>query len=533
MHERSSPEVVRHLRTLYQFGVTGGFRDEQLLERFVSRRDEVGEEAFAELVQRHGPMVLGVCRRVLGDAHDAEDAFQATFLVLARKAATVVRREKVASWLYGVAVRTAKEARVRAARRRAREERVSKRADVDPPGDESSSLDELRAVLDEELARLPARHRGPIVLCELEGLPRPEAARRLGIPEGTLSSRLARARARLRDRLAMRGVTLSVAALSAALIREARAAAVPFSLFESTVEAAALVAAGPITAASVPAISAAAASLSEGVIHTMLVAKIKGIVLAVGTMSAFVSGAVVLAQGQAGPGTGKRQAVPPPVATSVETKVERKFDAEERTAALEKKLDRVLAALERMTAGDLRAPSVNLPPPVAPQAEDIPHNNPLRPDAVPTAFVPTETTVAESAPGPPQQGRRVSQPAPLPAPEAPMPPQANPASAPVFDERPSPPATPNGPTGIIQAPPSSDVRPPLSGGPVPAPMMQPQFSPPPRAASLVQRIESLDNQMGQALQRLERMENRIRQLEQSVGIEVEENRVDLIGRPRR
>src|SRR5438445_519502 len=116
--------VLRPLRTLCRCGVVGPLDDEQLLERFLARRDETAEEAFAELVQRHGPMVLGVCRRVLGDAHEAEDAFQATFLVLARKAASLVRREKVANWLYGVAVRTAKEARGRAARRRAREERV-------------------------------------------------------------------------------------------------------------------------------------------------------------------------------------------------------------------------------------------------------------------------------------------------------------------------------------------------------------------------------------------------------------------------
>src|SRR5438270_7360080 len=160
MHRGSSRDVLRHLRTLYRCGVLGSLSDEQLLDRFVARRDEASEEAFAELVQRHGPMVLGVCRRILGDRHDAEDAFQATFLVLARKAASVVRREKVASWLYGVAVRTAREARVRAARRRAREERVSTPIHVDPPDGELP--DELRDILDEELARLSARHRGPV-----------------------------------------------------------------------------------------------------------------------------------------------------------------------------------------------------------------------------------------------------------------------------------------------------------------------------------------------------------------------------------
>jgi RNA polymerase sigma factor (sigma-70 family) len=333
MRGGSSQAVAGHLRTLYRCGVIGPLGDEELLERFLARRDEAAEEAFAELVRRHGPMVLGACRRVLRDAHEAEDVFQATFLVLARKAATVVRREKVASWLHCVAVRTAKEARLRAARRRAREQRVSTPIRVYPPDD--GLPDELRDILDEELARLPARHRGPVVLCELEGLSRSEAARRLAIPEGTLSSRLARAKARLRDRLASRGVALPVAAVATLLAREARAAIVPPTLLESTVEAATLVAAGPIAAA---AISAPVASLCEGVIKTMLVAKLKGIALAFGTMTAVVSGAVVLAQsGQPGPND-------PAAATKGWTR-----SYPEGQAALEKKLDRVLEALERIS----------------------------------------------------------------------------------------------------------------------------------------------------------------------------------------
>jgi hypothetical protein len=271
-----------------------------------------------------------------------------------------VRREKVAGWLYCVAVRTAQEARLRAARRRAREQRVSTPIRVYPPDDDLP--DEWRDLLDEELARLPARHRGPVVLCELEGLSRPEAARRLGIPEGTLSSRLARAKARLRDRLASRGVALPVAAISVVLAREARAATVPVSLLESTVEAAALVAAGPTAAA---ALSAPVASLSQGVLKTMLVAKIKGIALAVGTMAAVVSGAVVLAQSGAGAGAGRGEALnrsearkdgqggPLPAAAGLAD-----WSAGgDRAAALERKLDRVLEALERLASpGDSRLP---------------------------------------------------------------------------------------------------------------------------------------------------------------------------------
>jgi RNA polymerase sigma factor (sigma-70 family) len=356
MHGGSSRAVVRHLRTLYQFGVVGSLSDESLLDRFLARRDEAAEEAFAELVQRHGPMVLGVSRRILGDVHEAEDVFQATFLVLARKAATVVRRERVASWLYAVAVRTAKESRDRAARRQAREERVSTPILVEPPDDGFPA--ELRDILDEELSHLPTRQRGPVVLCELKGLSRPEAARQLGIPEGTLSSRLARAKVRLRERLASRGVSLPAATISAILIRESRAVTVPLSLLESTVQVATLVAAGPSAAG---AISASVVSLSEGVIKTMLVTKLKGIALAVGTMTAVISSAVVLGQsGQPGVGPGRENVPTKAESRSGEDgqpgsmgKVGILFnsaDRDDRAAALEKKLDRVLEALERLSS---------------------------------------------------------------------------------------------------------------------------------------------------------------------------------------
>lgn len=390
----SSRDVLRHLRTLYRFGVTGDLSDEQLLDRFVARRDETAQEAFAVLVERHGAMVLGVCRRVLGDVHEAEDAFQATFLILARKAASVVRRERVASWLYGVAVRTAREARGRASRRRAREERVSVPVRVDPPDDESCH--DLRALLDEELARLPDRYRGAVVLCELEGLSREEAARRLGIPEGTLSSRLARAKAQLRDRLARRGIVPSTGVLSAVFLRASQAATLPLSLLESTVEAATRVAGNGSAAAFV---SASVASLTEGVLKTMLLAKLKGIVLGVGTLTAIISGAVVLAQSG-------REDAPPPSATAPEepeTKAElppprtrvgetvrvdpasadmpppaaksfqqpargpfdseppsvsrRSSDSEDRTAALERKLDRILNTLDRLSGTTATTPA--------------------------------------------------------------------------------------------------------------------------------------------------------------------------------
>src|SRR5262245_50811545 len=230
-----SSQVFKDLGMLFRFGVVGELSDGQLLDQFVTRRGEAAEDAFAVLVQRHGPMVLGTCRRILNNAHEAEDAFQATFLVLARKAATIARRETLAAWLYGVALRTARDARSRLLRRKAREERVSGRESID--AHDGQLDDELRTILDEELARLPERLRIAVLLCELEGLSRQEAAARLKIPEGTLSSRLARAKGVLRDRLARRGLAVSTVVLTAALAEEARAAVVPFALTELTVRA--------------------------------------------------------------------------------------------------------------------------------------------------------------------------------------------------------------------------------------------------------------------------------------------------------
>ena len=200
--------VLRDVRTLYTLGALGGLTDAELLERFLARSGDDAEDAFAALVHRHGPTVLGVCRRMLPASHDAEDAFQATFLVLARRAASIRRRERVASWLYGVAVRIAREARRRAERDRAGERRLMdlSRVESEPPDDR----DDLLPILDEELNRLPDRYRAALLACELEGRSRREAAQQLGIPEGTLSTYLARGRKRLRDRLRRRGIDLGV-----------------------------------------------------------------------------------------------------------------------------------------------------------------------------------------------------------------------------------------------------------------------------------------------------------------------------------
>ena len=242
MRARSSGEAHRDLGTLFRLGVAGALSDSQLLERFLSQRDDSAEEAFAVLVRRHGPMVFGVCRRILGNVDEAEDAYQATFLVLALKAGRITRRESLANWLYGVALRTAKDARARAKRRDSLQQRLFALRVLHPPGE--GPVEDLRAVLDEELDRLPTRLRVPLLLCELESMPRQDAAHRLGIPEGTLSSRLARGKAILRERLVRRGVGLSVSVLATELSREARAFVVPHTLVETTIRAATLVAAG-------------------------------------------------------------------------------------------------------------------------------------------------------------------------------------------------------------------------------------------------------------------------------------------------
>jgi RNA polymerase sigma factor (sigma-70 family) len=254
----------------------GGLSDGQLLGRFVAGRDEA---AFAALVRRHGPMVLCTCRRLLGRHHDAEDAFQATFLVLARKAASV-RGDALAGWLYTVARRTALEARAADARRRSRERQV---ADMPQPEVAPAEPQDWRPLLDRELALLREDYRAAVVLCDLEGRSRREAARQLGLPEGTLSSRLARARALLARRLAKCGVTLSAGAWTV-LAGEAPAA-LPAALAGSTVKAALLVAAGQAAAVSAPA-----ALLMRGVMKAMFIEKLKAtaatlvVVLALGSV---------------------------------------------------------------------------------------------------------------------------------------------------------------------------------------------------------------------------------------------------------
>jgi RNA polymerase sigma factor (sigma-70 family) len=270
-------EVMQQLRRTVVLQDEAGLTDGQLLERFVRRRDEA---AFAALVCRHSPMVLGVCRRVLGNLHDAEDAFQATFLVLVRKAASVVPRGLVGNWLYGVAYQTALRAKVANARRRAREKQVT--ALPEPEAAPPDSWPDLQPLLDQELSRLPDKYRVPILLCDLEGKTHQEAARQLGWPVGTLSGRLARGRKRLADRLGRRGfLALSAGSLAAVLSQNTASATPPSSLLAATVRAAGAFAAGHAAAPGI--IPTQVAGLAEGVLKAMFLTKLKaaGLFLAV------------------------------------------------------------------------------------------------------------------------------------------------------------------------------------------------------------------------------------------------------------
>jgi RNA polymerase sigma factor (sigma-70 family) len=260
--------MIEHLRrALLQDGA--GPTDAQLLASFVEHRDEA---AFAAIVKRHGRLVWNVCRRILG-LHDTEDAFQATFLVLCRKAASIRRREMLASWLYGVAYQTALQARRTAARRRAREKQV---ADMPEPAIEKDLWNDLQPLLDQELSRLPEGYRVVLLLCDLEGKPRKEAARQLGLPQGTIASRLARARAMLANRLGRHGLAVSGGALAGLLPHQAASAAVPTSVVSATIKAATVFAASQAAATGV--ISVKVAALMEGVVRTMFLAKLKTVI---------------------------------------------------------------------------------------------------------------------------------------------------------------------------------------------------------------------------------------------------------------
>ncbi len=273
--------ALRHLQA--DLGAEGvGMTDGELLARFVGSRDE---DALVALVRRHAPMVWGACRRLL-DHHDAEDAFQATFLVFVRKAAGVPRRA-VANWLYGVARQTAVRVRAMAAKRRRRETQV---VNMPEPAVTEVRDTDIQSVVGEELSRLPEHYRGVIILCDLEGMTRKKAARQLGIPEGSVASRLVRARGLLARRLAQRGVVLSGGALTVVLSAGSAASASP-PLVASTIKVASLLAAGRVAGG----VSVKVAALTEGVVEAMFVSKIKGVLAAVLVLGLVATGTTIFA----------------------------------------------------------------------------------------------------------------------------------------------------------------------------------------------------------------------------------------------
>jgi RNA polymerase sigma factor (sigma-70 family) len=259
---------LRHLRQVVLRHQPDGLTDAQLLEAFLIGHEEA---AFAALVRRHGPMVFGVCRRILGDRHEAEDAFQATFLVLLRKASSIRPGQAVGPWLHGVAQRTARRAREALARRRAGQKRLWERARRQ--GNTPHAVEDWRPLLDEELSRLPEKYRVPIVLCDLQGRTHQEAARELGWPQGTLSGRLWRARALLGRRLIGRGLMLSAMVLTLAHAEDAAFAVVAAPLIQATMKTARMVREAGTTAVS--GVSGSVAVLTQGVLKAMWMTKVR------------------------------------------------------------------------------------------------------------------------------------------------------------------------------------------------------------------------------------------------------------------
>ena len=293
--------LAAFVRLLHQSRIQHGdaLTDADLLERFIGQRDE---EAFEALVRRHGPMVLGVCRRILHNEADVEDCFQATFLVLVRRAASVRPRGLVGNWLYGTARNVALKARTMRDLRHKKEREAGVEQTRKSPNHDRN----LQELLDQELQALPDKYRAAIVLCDLEGMTVPAAAKEMGCPLGTLSARLVRGRAMLAKRLARHGLTVSGGVLAAALCQNAASACVPGPLVVSTVQAAISMAAGKALATGV--ISAKVVALTEGVLKAMLMTKLKvaiAVLLAVNIIGAGVGLVYCQTAGSGQPGQGK------------------------------------------------------------------------------------------------------------------------------------------------------------------------------------------------------------------------------------
>jgi RNA polymerase sigma factor (sigma-70 family) len=345
--------VARQLERLFGRGTVSGLSEGQLLARFVRERDE---SAFEVIVTRHGPMVLGICRRLLDDPRDVEDAFQATFLILVKKAGSLRDRELLANWLYGVAARVARRSRRDRLRRFSRE-RTGVAEDARARDGDSDS-DELRSSLDAEVARLPEKFRVPVILCYFEGLTHDEAAERLRCPVGTVRSRMAKARELLRSRLTRRGVVLAPASTAVTLVPQA-IPPVPRALMDRTIAVAMRVATGQAVAG---AGSASVALLTLGFLRTMSLTKALMFAVVVATLSA-VGGGVGLAARQIGTEPTQAQPAQDPADARPESQPEsRPRVTANRITELEDRIKRDDAEIEKLKSDviALRASLKNL-----------------------------------------------------------------------------------------------------------------------------------------------------------------------------
>jgi RNA polymerase sigma factor (sigma-70 family) len=341
------------LGTILRFGVVGDLSDGQLLHRFLTGCDGAEQAAFSALVERHGPMVLRVCRQVLGDQHDAQDAFQATFLVLVKKASSVHNAESLSSWLHGIALRVAMRAKADEARRRVHERAwaAMKKKERDDKAIRPDSCPELH----EEIARLPQRYREPVVLCYLEGMTSEQAAMRIGCPAGTVWSRLSTARQRLRRSLVRRGVALPAALLAAGSTPPA-SAALSRALLDATVAASLGFAGRRVNEAALA--PEMAITLARGVLYAVTISKLKtlGIIALAGALA--VGGTQTLTLGQFGGGTA-RQKPAAPAGENSRTALSRSVDELEgelaetarRTAEIRKDLQKLRVELKALSAG--------------------------------------------------------------------------------------------------------------------------------------------------------------------------------------
>ncbi len=339
MTSGTSTSVLRQFRTLYEAGTVAGMTDGQLLERFFEGRGDEAELAFGAILARHGAMVLGVCRRALRDPHEADDAFQATFLILVRKGRSVRVDDSLGRWLYGVSRKVAARARGQADRRRGPGLEAAS-ALAGSGGRAEAEARDLRGLLDDELARLAEPFRSAVVLCDLGGLSLEEAARDLRCPVGTIKSRLARGRERLRVRLTRQGLAPSAAIVAAG-------PATPAALAEATARGIARFAAsGKFEAGMVPA---SALALAEGILKSMTVLKLKLTAAAALTCGLAATGAGVLARQVEGAPAKTAVESKPAVAAAVAPKgpIERKLDEPMAIEFRDQPLGQAIADLQK------------------------------------------------------------------------------------------------------------------------------------------------------------------------------------------